>query len=207
MQHEIIQYYDGVAQEYDRKYDWSGTDIEALSHFADTLSDSNITTLMDIGCGPAKAAVFFAERNYTVIAVDGSEQMLEVARRERPHPNISYICQTLEEILEKGESLGPTGILLLFTLIHYNKDQVLTLLHRIYNLFPPGSVILLASQLGETQRIVSPITNRELPVYCWGRDELDSNIEKLGYKIIHCSTREPRATELQRHKYFLEIKI
>lgn len=45
---------------------------------------------LDIGCGAGRYSVLLAERYARVLGVDPAENMVEIARRTRPRPNIRY---------------------------------------------------------------------------------------------------------------------
>lgn len=47
-------------------------------------------TILNLGCGTGKHDVLLAEMGYTIVAVDLSETMIEIAKLENSHPNIDY---------------------------------------------------------------------------------------------------------------------
>src|SRR5580704_17700755 len=46
--------------------------------------------VLDVGCGTGVITAALAERGCTAVGADASEPYLEGARRDRPHPNITY---------------------------------------------------------------------------------------------------------------------
>ncbi|MFE0640635.1 class I SAM-dependent methyltransferase [Streptomyces sp. NPDC058877] len=55
------------------------------------IGSSAVRTVLDYGCGPGKVATRVVEASgASVVAVDVSPRMLEVARARRPHPRIDY---------------------------------------------------------------------------------------------------------------------
>ena len=46
--------------------------------------------VLDVGCGTGVITLALAERGCTAVGADASEPYLEGARRDRPHPNITY---------------------------------------------------------------------------------------------------------------------
>lgn len=46
--------------------------------------------VLDMACGTGPHALFFAEHEAEVVAIDFSEKMLEFARKHRPHSHITY---------------------------------------------------------------------------------------------------------------------
>jgi len=56
-------------------------------------------TVLDVGCGMGQLAFRCAEAGAVrVVACDISEKMLEVARRERTHPRITYVRRAAEDL-------------------------------------------------------------------------------------------------------------
>ncbi|WP_019854013.1 class I SAM-dependent methyltransferase [Actinopolyspora mortivallis] len=55
------------------------------------IGDPAVTRVLDYGCGPGKVAERVVDAcASTVVAVDSSPAMLEIARRQRAHPRIDY---------------------------------------------------------------------------------------------------------------------
>jgi ubiquinone/menaquinone biosynthesis C-methylase UbiE len=56
------------------------------------LSDPDVHTVLDWGCGPGKVALrIVSAHDVDVLAVDISPRMLEIARRSRAHPRIRHV--------------------------------------------------------------------------------------------------------------------
>ena len=63
------------------------------------LPDLNGKTILDMGCGFGEHCTKFVELGAaTVVGIDISKKMLEVAEAENGHPSISYIHMPIEEI-------------------------------------------------------------------------------------------------------------
>lgn len=54
--------------------------------------DENINSILDFGCGPGKVSKRLIDMNekYKIIAVDQSQNMLDIAQKYRSHVNIQY---------------------------------------------------------------------------------------------------------------------
>jgi ubiquinone/menaquinone biosynthesis C-methylase UbiE len=72
-----------------------GTDISPASEgpidqsllvaFIELVKRQTIDRVVDVGCGPGRAAAFMAARGLDVVGVDISQAMLSVARNAHPH--------------------------------------------------------------------------------------------------------------------------
>lgn len=87
-------------------------------HIYDLLNKDYEYTL-DLGCGFGFYSIHLAKKGSKVLAVDLSEKMIVAAKSKNNHPNISYICDSIEDFTYKAESFD----LVLSTLaLHYIKD-------------------------------------------------------------------------------------
>lgn len=64
-------------------------DVEALA-FRNTLSSITFSNVIELGCGTGKNTLWLAEKGNEVLAVDFSEEMIDVARRKISKPNVSF---------------------------------------------------------------------------------------------------------------------
>ncbi len=83
------------------------------------LLNKNYKHSLDLGCGFGFYSIYLANKGSKVLAVDLSEKMIAAAKNENNHPNISYMCNSIEDFNYKEESYD----LVLSTLaLHYVKD-------------------------------------------------------------------------------------
>ncbi len=54
--------------------------------------------ILDLGCGKGDLSYEFAKRKNEVVAIDGSESMLDYAKTRNSHPNIQYVLLDIEEL-------------------------------------------------------------------------------------------------------------
>ena len=89
---DFARFYDILQQEVDyrRIADFYCVKIKEMGGKEDGV-------LLDLACGTGSLSVLFAQRGYEVIGVDASDQMLSAALN-KPHGNIRYVCQTMEEL-------------------------------------------------------------------------------------------------------------
>ncbi len=67
----------------------------------DVISSSRIPKngkILEVGCGTGKATIMFGEKGYDILAIDISEDLVALARRNTPHlPNIHYDVVSFED--------------------------------------------------------------------------------------------------------------
>lgn len=87
--------------EFARFYDkLQEADYEAIGeYFHKHLTQNNATggILLDLGCGTGRLSRYFAEKNYDVIGVDVSPEMLSIAA-VKPRKSIQYLCQDMTRL-------------------------------------------------------------------------------------------------------------
>ena len=78
--------------------------------------------LVDLGCGPGNITLRLAELfpRARTIGIDGAESMLALAREraQQQQLEISFLCQTLQEVLE-GPLLGQADLIVSNSLLHH----------------------------------------------------------------------------------------
>lgn len=76
--------------------------------------------VLDLGCGYGWHCEYAAEHGAkSVIGVDLSQKMLEVAQQKRTHANITYRCLAIEDVEEPAESCD---VILSSLAFHYVED-------------------------------------------------------------------------------------
>ena len=60
--------------------------------------NSTNQSLLDLGCGKGYLSYEFAKRKNKILAIDGSESMLNYAKTKNSHPNIKYILSDLHNL-------------------------------------------------------------------------------------------------------------
>lgn len=104
------------------------------------LADDLAGSWLDYGCGPGKVAARFAEESQKhLYAVDESKGMIDVARKTRAHPLVSY-----ELIRNDDLSFIPdntlSGAMLCFVTLNLNaRRRIKTILTNLYQKLKPGA--------------------------------------------------------------------
>ena len=97
--------------------------IEAIQRLVFTSSPMPPDPLVvDLGCGPGNITLRMAHLfpKARIIGIDGAESMLALAREraEKQQLDISFLCQTLQEVL-RGPLLGQADLIVSNSLLHH----------------------------------------------------------------------------------------
>ena len=97
--------------------------IEAIQYLLFTTPPLPADPLVvDLGCGPGNITLRLAGLfpKARIIGIDGAESMLALARERAQHQQleISFLCQTLQEVLE-GPLLGQADLIVSNSLLHH----------------------------------------------------------------------------------------
>ena len=98
---------------------------------------SKISRVMEIGCGTGMFTAIFAGTGASIIAVDISKDLLEIAR-EKNLPDVSF----LEKPFENCQAEGPFDAIIGSSVLHHlNVDIAFP---KILNLLKPGGILCFA---------------------------------------------------------------
>ena len=97
--------------------------LEAIQQLLFTTSPLPADPLVvDLGCGPGNITLRLAELlpNARIVGIDGAESMLALAREraQQQQLEISFLCQTLQEVLQ-GPLLGQADLIVSNSLLHH----------------------------------------------------------------------------------------
>ncbi len=133
--------FDAVADLFDRfAAVWDGVDTTFSDWVTGNLPEHGRSAL-DLGCGAGRHTVLLADRFDQVLAVDTAEGMLQIARRDRARPNISY--QQADVLAVTPPPAGPFDLVLSVHTLHHVGDPDLVLPH-VRSLVAPGGTAILA---------------------------------------------------------------
>jgi len=139
---ETIRVYDRMADEY-RAFagDHAPTEIE---EFMKALPPR--ARILDLGCGPGHHAARMAEAGFSVLAVDGSAEMVARATRR---DGVSARRATFDDI----PAFGPVdGIWASFSLLHAPRADLPRHLAALHAICEPGGPLFLGMKLGAGEK-------------------------------------------------------
>lgn len=126
--------FDDFAERYDRNDEITGGWI--TQWVEGVLADRSGESAIDLGCGSGRVAHVLAKHYEQVRAIDLSPEMIEVAKRKRPHPRITFEAADLTTVT------GQYDLVISMMTLHHLTDVEGTLKH-IASLVKPGGTAIL----------------------------------------------------------------
>lgn len=131
------QSFDRVAGDYDRLCELNRNDL--IGRWLQGRLPAAGGRALDLGCGTGRHAVLLAERFSHVDAIDLSGPMVELARKRRPRPNITYWQADLHDV----EGAGRYDFVLSVLALHHVPELHAALSHVKTLLAPRGRAVLV----------------------------------------------------------------
>lgn len=95
---------------------------------------------LDVGCGTGRYTVMLADRYDGVVGVDAAPEMIKIAERDRPRPNLRYQTRDVLSMTPEKDGLFD-AVLALSCIFHIGlHDEVLA---RLRHLIAPGGILLI----------------------------------------------------------------
>lgn len=143
------------------------------------LSDPNVNTVLDYGCGPGKVALRIAEaHDVRVLAVDISARMLEIARTQRAHPRIRYVLVDARRLAEVADGSVDAALCCYVFINIGDLDEIRAIAAEVYRVLRPGGrfgvldtnpgttgVRFSTFRSGEPRRVYRPGEQRQVLLY------------------------------------------
>ncbi|MDO5294059.1 MAG: class I SAM-dependent methyltransferase [bacterium] len=158
MEDQTIRHYEQTGKNFsERTYVYNLEGIQ--KRFIHMLPEKAI--IMDLGCGSGKNTLYFKSQGLTVIPVEGSRVLCNIATK---HTGIKVRHMRVSELNEVSKYDGVwTGS----SLIHLSYNEAIDVLHRIAKSLKPGGVLYMAFRYGTFEGIEN------------GRQYIDLNEKKL----------------------------
>jgi SAM-dependent methyltransferase len=143
---EVTGSYDRLAGTYAQRIydelDGKPFDRALLDRFADRVRGHGV--VLDLGCGPGHVARYLHQRDVTVVGVDLSPGMIEIARGRAPE--VEFRVGDLRS-LDMADASAAGGVAF-YSLIHFAPAELDRALGEIARVLRPGAPLLVAVHRG-----------------------------------------------------------
>lgn len=106
--------------------------------------------ILDVGCGSGRDSVFFASQGFDVTAIDGSQNLIDLAKQA--NPSIDWQCLTFDEIKNQQWQNRFTGIWACASLLHLPFNDLPTVINDLIQLLKPNGILYASFKYGNSER-------------------------------------------------------
>lgn len=111
---------------------------------------SNQQKILDVGCGSGRDSVFFANKGFEVVAIDGSKSLIELA--QQTDTRIDWQCLRFDEIAKQSWQNQFTGIWACASLLHVAFDDLPKILNDLLSCLRPTGILYASFKYGDNER-------------------------------------------------------
>jgi SAM-dependent methyltransferase len=99
----------------------------------------------DLGCGPGHVARYLNEQGVTVLGIDFSPKMIEVARRL--HPGLEFRVEDMRRLGAADATLA--GVVLAYSIVHFDPTELPQVFREARRVLMPGALALVSFHIGD----------------------------------------------------------
>ena len=183
--------YDRVAEQYAQEFFDELTrkpfDCAMLDAFAARVRGGGI--VCELGCGPGHVARYLKDRGVEMRGLDLSASMVEVAGRL--NPDITFAQGDMADLAMADDSLA--GIILFYSIIHLQKEQVTPALVGMKRVLRPGGQLFMAFHGGDGKVHRDEWYGETVSIdfRFFRGEEMQEHLESAGFVDIKVEQREP----------------
>jgi SAM-dependent methyltransferase len=132
-------YAEHLATELERK----PLDRHLLNRFAEETRGRGLVA--DVGCGPGHVARYLHEQGVSVVGIDLSAKMVEVAGRL--HPGLSFQVGDMRQLDLPDAALA--GVVAFYSIVHFEPAELPSILFELRRTLAPGGLALVSFHIGD----------------------------------------------------------
>lgn len=202
--------FDAIGQHYDDAFPHKDGQLAAGRRLADALPPGS--RVLDVGCGTGlPTAGQLADVGHSVLGIDLSTGMLDLARKNVPAPNAEF--RQLDVAALRAEGPGGVGqfdgIAAFFALLMLPRAEIPYALRLLHGLLRPGGLLALSMVEADLDDAGIPFLGHTIRVSGYLRDELRQVVRDAGFDIVEEDTYSyaPASTEVPpEHQLFLHCR-
>lgn len=181
-----IESYNKTAKAYAARVE--GMSLERqVNSFLSYLSKGSL--VLDLGCGSGRDAKNFTEKGYSVIGVDLSDKLLEIARENAPQAEFK-----LMDIADLNFPDGYfDGVWAAGSLLHLPKGEVPGVIGKVYDLLKPEGVFYISVKEGAGE-VLKPDERYGYVEKFWSffrAGEMEKSLERFNFTVLESAIDKP----------------
>jgi len=135
--------------------------------------------ILDIGCGTGLPITkYFSERNFSIIGIDTSDKMLEIAKSNEIKNAQFLLCDFYNFDLNERFD----GIIAWDSLFHFPKQYQKDIYHKVYGLLNPGGFFLFTHGKEENEH-VDEMFGEKFYYSCLSKDFVIELMNEIGFEL------------------------
>ena len=111
---------------------------------------SNQQKILDVGCGSGRDSVFFANQGFEVVAIDGSQNVIGLAKQT--DTRIDWQCLRFDEIAKQSWQNQFTGIWACASLLHVPFYDLPKILNDLIRCLKSDGILYASFKYGDSER-------------------------------------------------------
>ena len=155
-------------------------------------------TILDIGCGSGRDSVFFANKGFEVVAIDGSKSLIDLAKQT--DTRINWQCLRFDEIAKQSWQNQFTGIWACASLLHMPFDDLPKILNDLLSCLRPTGILYASFKYGNSERkkdgrffcdmneerwqLIENQLNNAKPLKFWQTIDNRKNLQDIWFNLI-----------------------
>ncbi len=189
--------HDGVAEKYDEDVKDESNPVregykDLILWVNKNCSDSE--NVVDLGSGTGNTVVSLLSNVDSIVCVDFSEKMLEIAKEKlKGKKNISFVRSDLLSFFDKEEKLEVDTVVSTYAIHHLTQKEKHLLFEKIYNILPEGGKIVLGDLMFENKESEQKMKLKYPDLvedfddeFYWYLDKETKKLKDLGFSLNIC---------------------
>jgi len=171
--------FDELGAEYERAFAGSPARHASLQRLLEELPPHG--QVLDVGSGTGRpTAQLLTEAGHTVLGVDVSPVMVELASRQVPEA--SFVCADIREVeLEEGKF---DAVCAYFSLLQMSRDDQVRVLRKLGRLLVPGGVLAVATVPLDVEDLPVVFMGQEMRVSSFDAEAFTEKVTAAGFSVL-----------------------
>ena len=161
---------------------------------------SNQQKILDVGCGSGRDSVFFANQGFEVVAIDGSQKLIDLAKET--DNRVNWQCLRFDEIAKQSWQNQFTGIWACASLLHVPFDDLPKLLNDLIRCLKSDGILYASFKYGDAERekdgrffcdmneqrwqLIEEQLDSAKPVMIWQTFDNRVDRQEIWWNILYC---------------------